>query len=170
MQSMQQLRKLTALACAFLAPAAFATDTAVDTPAYPASLAPACVAMTDCADTLHSAHEVTFISRLSFPSGSALLSRDAKNELLRMLIELESYAVIQHVEIIGHADPSGPENFNRWLSETRAQRVEDFFAQSGVDPRKVSLRGLGSSAPLVGAIDPAEHRRVEVQITLRPFL
>lgn len=136
-------------------------------PAFPATLA--CGDAT-CPDTLRAEHELTFISRLSFPVGSALLTRDAANELLRLLVELESFAVIKHIEIVGHADPSGPENFNRWLSEKRAQRVQDFFAQSGVDPRKVSLRGAGSSEPLVGAIDPSEHRRIEVHISLQPFL
>lgn len=137
-------------------------------PAYPAALS-ACDTQ-ECADTLHAAHDLTFISRLSFPVGSGMLTREAKNELLRMLVELESFAVIDHVEIIGHADPSGSSKHNRWLSEIRAKRVQDYFAQSGVDPRKVTLRGAGADEPLVGAIDPAEHRRVEVRITLHPFL
>ncbi|HEX7047190.1 MAG TPA: OmpA family protein [Gammaproteobacteria bacterium] len=136
-------------------------------PAFPAALD---CAASDCPDTLHAAHDITFISRLSFPLGSALLTREAKGELLRMLVELESFAVIEHVEIVGHADPSGPENYNRWLSEKRAKRVQDYFAQRGVDPRKVTFRGVGSSEPLVGAIDPSEHRRIEVHITLHPFL
>lgn len=136
-------------------------------PAYPAAIS---CAQTDCPDTLHSAHDLLFISRLSFPVGSGLLTREAKNELLRMLVELESFALIEHVEIIGHADPSGSDRVNQWLSEIRAKRVQDYFAQSGVDPRKVTLRGAGSRQPLPGAIDPAEHRRVEVRITLHPFL
>lgn len=124
----------------------------------------------DCPDTLHAAHGITYISRLAFPHGSALLTREAKGELLRMLVELESFAVIEHVEIVGHADPSGPEKYNRWLSEVRAKRVQDYFAQRGVDPRKVSVHGAGSGEPLPGAIDPSEHRRIEVRVTLRPFL
>lgn len=146
------------------------TDSAIPlVPAFPATLHDNC-ASAPCPDTLHAAHDITFISRLSFPLGSALLTREAKGELLRMLVELESFAVIEHVEIVGHADPSGPEKYNRWLSERRAERVQDYFAQSGVDPRKMSLRGAGSSEPLVGATDPAEQRRIEVHITLHPFL
>lgn len=145
-----------------------ADTAAVNVPAYPAALAIECPAG-DCPDTLHSSHNITFISRLAFPLGSAMLSRDAKSELERMLTELESFSVVEHVEIIGHADPSGPENYNLWVSEVRARRVQDYFAQSGVDPRKVTLRGAGSSEPLTGAIDPSEHRRVEVRIVVRPF-
>ena len=169
---MQQLRKLfgSLFLAGALAPLAFAADEPVKAavPAYPAALEP-CDSPA-CPDTLHAAHDLLFISRLSFPVGSGMLTKEARDELLRMLVELESFAVIEHIEIIGHSDPSGPENFNRWLSEVRARRVQDYFSQSGVDPRKVSLRGAGSSQPLVGAIDPSEHRRVEVRVTLHPFL
>lgn len=136
-------------------------------PAFPAAFD---CSTPDCPDTLHAAHDITFISRLSFPLGSALLTREAESELQRLLVELESFAVIEHVEIVGHADPSGPENYNRWLSETRARRVQDYFAQSGVDPRMMTIRGAGSGEPLAGAIDPSEQRRIEVHITLHPFL
>ena len=171
MDFMQKLRNAcTVLFLAALAPAAAAANApASGVPPYPAALQADCAAA-GCPDTLHSAHDITFISRISFPVGSGMLTREASNELLRMLVELESFAVIEHVEIIGHSDPSGPANFNRWLSEVRAKRVQDYFAQSGVDPRKVTLRGAGSDEPLPGAIDPAEHRRVEVRVTLHPFL
>lgn len=139
-----------------------------DLPPYPGSLNGEC-AGTDCPDTLHARHDLTFISRLAFPLGTARLTRDAQNELLRLLVELESFAVVEHIEIVGHADPSGPENFNRWMSEVRAKRVQDYFLQNGVDPRKVTLRGAGASEPLSGAIDPSEHRRIEVRVTVRPY-
>ena len=174
MRWLQPLQKLTAFACiaatwmTLASSAAFAAEPP-SVPAFPAALGAEC-STANCPDTLHADHEITFISRLTFPSGSAMLTRDAKNELLRMLVELESFAVIKHVEITGHADPSGSEKYNRWISEMRARRVRNYFAQGGVDPRKVSLQGAGSSEPLVGAIDPAEHRRVEVRITLQPFL
>jgi len=172
MPSTQQLRKFIGLLVVTvpLAPVAIAAEApASDVPPYPVALRGDCLAG-NCPDTLHAAHDLTFISRLSFPVGSGLLTREAKNELLRMLVELESFSLIEHVEIIGHADPSGSGKVNQWLSEVRAKRVQDYFAQSGVDPRKVTLRGAGASEPLTGAIDPAEHRRVEVRITLHPFL
>lgn len=142
------------------------TTSPAATPAWPAALSDC----DGCTDTRDATHELTFISRLAFPLGSAELTRDAEHELQRLLVELESFAVIRHVEIIGHADPSGPEKFNRWLSGKRAARVQDYFAQSGVDPRNMTTRGAGSGEPLPGAIDASEHRRTEVRITLQPFL
>lgn len=172
MSLMQQLIKLIRVLACVLALMPIATagaaTTAVGVPAFPAALT-SCTA-SECADTLHAEHELTFISRLSFPTGTALLTKDAKNELLRVLVELESFARIKHVEVVGHADPSGSARHNRWLSEIRAKRVRDYLAQNGVDTRKVTLRGAGANEPLVGAIDSAEHRRIEMRITLQPFL
>lgn len=162
------------LFAAFLLPPAAAYTHAAEmpannVPAYPASLHSNCTGA-GCTDTLRENHDVTFNSRLAFPVGSALLTSEARAELLRLLVELESFGIVQHVEIIGHADPSGPDDFNRWISERRASRVQDYFAQSGVDPRKMSIRGAGSSEPLAGAIESGEHRRLEVRVRVRPFL
>ena len=137
-------------------------------PAWPQALQLECVA--DCGSTLTSTHEFTFVSRAPFPAGSALLTGEAKAELLRMLVELENHAIVSHLEIVGHADPSGPENYNVWLTGKRAERVAWFFRQSGVDPRMISVTGKGSAEPLPGAIDPSEHRRIEIRVTVRPFL
>ena len=168
MLTSRQWRNLgAALFLAGLPPIGLAGEPAApDLLPYPGSLQGECA---DCPDTLHASHELTFISRLAFPLGTARLTRDAQNELLRMLIELESFAVVEHIEIVGHTDPSGPENYNRWMSEVRAKRVQDYFLQNGVDPRKVNLRGAGASEPLTGAIDPSEHRRIEVRVTVRPY-
>lgn len=124
----------------------------------------------DCESTLTQEHDIFFVSRIAFPSGTALLGPDAKAELLHLLVELENYAVVSRVEIIGHADPSGPENYNEWLSHRRAERVADHFRQSGIDPRIITTTGHGSAEPLPGAIDPAEHRRIEIRVTVRPSL
>ncbi|MDX1442995.1 MAG: OmpA family protein [Gammaproteobacteria bacterium] len=162
------LTALALLAASLLPAPLHAADNTNTLPAWPKALDIEC--LENCDSTLTTAHDITFITRLGFPLGSALLTSDAKTELLRMLTELETFARVTRIEVIGHADPSGPENFNVWLSKRRGERVADFFRQSGVDPRMLSFDGLGSADPLPGAIDPSEHRRTEVHITVRPFL
>lgn len=153
--------------CALTTVPAIAADTATPlVPAFPAPLE----CLGDCRDVLHHSQSVTFVTRLVFPVGSALLSAEARQELLRLLVELESFSVVERFTINGHADPSGPEDFNVWLTTKRAESVKDYFAQSGVDPRTVEVKGHGSAEPFTGAIDPSEHRRIEVRITVRPFL
>src|SRR5690606_22263064 len=109
----------------------------------------------NCPDVLHQPQSMTFVTTVPFPLGSALLTNEAKYELLQLLIELETFSVVEGFEVIGHTDASGPEDFNVWLSNKRAERVKEFFAQSGVDPRTVDYDGIGSSQPIAGAIDPA---------------
>lgn len=122
-----------------------------------------------CASTLHARHDLTFVSRFAFPAGNALLTQEGKSELLQLLRELESYAIVSHVYIIGHSDPDGPARYNQWLSKLRADRIAWHLRQLGVDPRKVTTEGRGSSEPLPGALDLAEHRRVEIRVTVQPF-
>lgn len=134
--------------------------------AYPSD--PDCTG-SNCADVLHQSQDMVYVTRVPFPLGSALLSAEGKQELLQFLIELESYGVVESFSITGHADPGGPEQYNQWISEVRAERVAFFLRQSGVDPRTISTTGVGSRQPFVGAIDPAEHRRAEIEVTVRPF-
>ncbi|MDX1454071.1 MAG: OmpA family protein [Gammaproteobacteria bacterium] len=148
---------------------ASAEGAATGIPAFPASFE--CSAGSDdCPSVLKEPQSMVFVTRIPFQTGSALLTEQAKNELLRFLVELESFSIVQGFSIVGHSDPSGPEDFNRWLSEKRAAQVSWHFRQSGVDPRTIDISGAGSLQPYVGAIDPAEHRRVEVRVTVRPFL
>lgn len=168
--SRTSLRKSCLLVASLLlsSPTALGNDDAAQLPAWPQALQESCVS--GCESTLTTEHELTFVSRVPFPAGTALLTGDAKAELLRMLVELESFAVVSRIEIVGHADPSGPENFNVWLTGKRAGRIAWFFRQSGVDPRMISITGMGSAQPLPGAISPSEHRRTEIHVTVRPFL
>lgn len=114
-----------------------------------------------------SRREVRFVSTVPFALNSATLGEAARAELLRFLTELEQYARVEAVAITGHADESGPEGFNQWLSGKRAWKVREFFASSGVDPRIMTTRGVGSSEPLPGASDISQNRRVEIVVTVR---
>ncbi|HMR07956.1 MAG TPA: OmpA family protein, partial [Polyangiaceae bacterium] len=73
-----------------------------------------------------------------------------------------------HVEVQGHTDERGPEWFNQKLSQDRAQSVADFLETKGVDKKRLSGKGFGSSQP---AVDKANerawflNRRVEFQIS-----
>ena len=172
---MSQVAQWTVLLAVLLgspANAAEKTEPVNDSPAvasvaaYPAD--PDCTSP-DCADVLHHPQSMVYVTRVPFPLGSALLSSEGEQELLQFLIELESYGVVESFSITGHADPGGPEQYNQWISEVRAERVAWFLRQSGVDPRTITTTGAGSRQPVVGAIDPAEHRRAEIEVTVRPF-
>lgn len=69
----------------------------------------------------------------------------------------------QRVEVVGHTDSTGPENYNQMLSERRAQAAADYLTGLGVG--NMTVKGMGESAPVADngtRAGRAANRRVEV--------
>jgi OmpA-OmpF porin, OOP family len=59
-------------------------------------------------------------------------------------------ANVDKVVLVGHADRIGSEDYNKELSEKRAQAVADYLAQKGVDRSRVQVEGRGEAQPVTG--------------------
>ena len=72
------------------------------------------------------------------------------------------------VEISGHTDSYGHWQYNRTLSQKRAEAVKDFLTKKGIDARRVKAMGYGESKPLATNDDEDEgrelNRRVEFKV------
>jgi OOP family OmpA-OmpF porin len=75
----------------------------------------------------------------------------AGEEKLEQLARDAQGANVEKVNLIGHADRIGSEEYNKELSEKRAQAVADFLAQRGVDSSRLQVEGRGESQPLTGS-------------------
>ncbi len=65
--------------------------------------------------------------------------------------------------IAGHTDASGAAEYNRRLSEQRAQRVMQFLVEHGVDQKRLTAVGYGEDMLLVTENpEHADNRRVEI--------
>lgn len=66
--------------------------------------------------------------------------------------------------ISGHTDASGSRDFNRRLSQRRAESVKGHLVRMGIDPQRLEAVGRGPDEPLpgMGDLDPANRR---VQLT-----
>ncbi|MBN9087586.1 MAG: OmpA family protein [Reyranella sp.] len=67
----------------------------------------------------------------------------------------------------GHADRSGPENYNMALSLRRANAVKDSLVRNGVPAGAIQVIGKGETQPLVPTADGVrepQNRRVEIVI------
>jgi len=67
----------------------------------------------------------------------------------------------------GHADRSGPDNYNMALSLRRANAVKDSLVRNGVPAGAIQVIGKGESQPLVPTADGVrepQNRRVEIVI------
>jgi outer membrane protein OmpA-like peptidoglycan-associated protein len=72
------------------------------------------------------------------------------------------------VSVNGHTDDVGSDDYNRKLSERRAQAVRDYLLKAGLPAEILSVTGHGKSLPLVRATTDqarAKNRRVELGIT-----
>ena len=59
-------------------------------------------------------------------------------------------ANVEKVVLTGHADRIGSEEYNKELSEKRAQAVAGYLAQRGVDSSRLEVEGKGESQPITG--------------------
>lgn len=111
-------------------------------------------------------------SDVLFAFDSAELTAPARETLARIaavLTEGEGGASQGAVQVVGHTDSKGPEDYNQRLSEDRAASVVAFLTESGVPSDRLRAAGRGESEPVApnqidGADDPegrAQNRRVE---------
>ena len=69
--------------------------------------------------------------------------------------------------IEGHTDSLGSDSYNLELSRRRAQAVENFLLQNGVEPTRLTTRGYGEAYPVASNTTEAgrqENRRVEIVV------
>ena len=106
------------------------------------------------------------MSDVLFDTGSYTLKPGAREKLAKI-----SGIVLAHpglnLQIEGHTDSVGSDEFNQQLSERRADSVRDFLAEQGVRGSAISARGFGKTQPVAGN-DTAEgrqrNRRVELVV------
>ena len=106
------------------------------------------------------------MSDVLFDTGSHTLKPGAREKLAKI-----SGIVLAHpglsLQIEGHTDSVGGDEYNQQLSERRASSVRDFLVQQGVAAASASARGFGKAQP-VAANETAEgrqrNRRVELVV------
>lgn len=104
-----------------------------------------------------------------FGLNSADLTPASEQALASLVSELEAYQEISAIEVVGHTDATGEEDYNLQLSERRAASVEAFL-QAAYPDATVTSRGLGESSPIATNSTRegrALNRRVEVQVTAK---
>ena len=94
------------------------------------------------------------------------LNQEARTMLDEVVGWLKEYPNL-NVEIGGHTDNMGSDDYNQKLSENRAKAVYDYFVQHGVAAERLSYKGYGESRP-IATNETSEgrqaNRRVELQI------
>lgn len=101
-----------------------------------------------------------------FEFDSAELRRDSRELLERVATALQGANLAgATIRVEGHTDAVGPADYNRELSERRAQTVARFLEAQGVSPGRLRTAGRGEEEPVASNDDEAgraRNRRVEL--------
>ena len=107
------------------------------------------------------------MSDVLFDSGRYTLKPGAREKLAKISGIVLAYPGL-NLQIEGHTDNVGGEDFNQQLSERRAASVRDFLVQQGVSAASITARGLGKTQPVASnesAEGRQQNRRVELVVT-----
>ncbi|HXR34068.1 MAG TPA: OmpA family protein [Verrucomicrobiae bacterium] len=106
------------------------------------------------------------MSDVLFDTGSYTLKPGAREKLAKISGILLAHPGLT-LQIEGHTDSVGGDEFNQQLSERRADSVRDFLAEQGVPVSSISARGFGKTQPVASNDTPEgrqRNRRVELVV------
>ena len=106
---------------------------------------------------------------LFFDWNSAELN-DGARTIIRTAVDNARRAGIARFELVGHADTSGPKDYNQRLSLQRANAVANALVQMGYGEDSFRMTGRGEQDPLVQTADGVrepQNRRVRITIMNR---
>jgi OOP family OmpA-OmpF porin len=112
--------------------------------------------------------KVTLSATALFDFDKAELKPDGKAAIRELVddIKLKGGQVVD-IDVVGHTDSVGPEEYNMQLSIRRATAVKDYMVSEGVDPGIIDVIGKGESDPVATNSTKegrALNRRVDVNI------
>jgi outer membrane protein OmpA-like peptidoglycan-associated protein len=107
------------------------------------------------------------MSDVLFDTGKYTLKPGAREKLAKI-----GGIVLAHpglkLQIEGHTDSIGSDEYNQRLSEDRANSVRDYLVSQGVSPDAVTARGFGKTQPVTDnstAAGRQQNRRVELVVS-----
>jgi outer membrane protein OmpA-like peptidoglycan-associated protein len=110
---------------------------------------------------------VDFEEKILFGYDRADLSASSEASLEKLVTILKEYPDT-NIEVQGHTDSKGSDNYNQRLSERRANSVSSYLRNKGVSPSRLTTKGYGENAPIASNDSDdgrSQNRRVTFLIT-----
>jgi outer membrane protein OmpA-like peptidoglycan-associated protein len=107
------------------------------------------------------------MSDVLFKTGSFELLPGARERLAKVSGIVLAHPGL-HLEVEGHTDSVGSDEYNQQLSERRADAVRSYLIQQGIPESAIVAHGLGKSSPVASNDTPEgrqQNRRVEMVIS-----
>lgn len=105
-------------------------------------------------------------SDVTFDVNSSTVNANFRNTLGKVSTTLTQYEKT-YVDVLGHTDSSGTDEYNQALSERRANAVAAILTSQGVHSARVATKGYGESTPVASNTTlegRAVNRRVEIRL------
>lgn len=112
------------------------------------------------------------LRNIFFDENKSELQKESMVELTS-LFELLSGKADVKVEISGHTDSKGSDDYNLSLSQRRCQSVVDYLVQKGIAKERLVAKGYGETMPMAPNVNPdgsdntagrAKNRRIEMKV------
>jgi outer membrane protein OmpA-like peptidoglycan-associated protein len=105
---------------------------------------------------------------ITFETGSSSISADFYSILNDVSDVLNRYPAT-YVDVVGHADATGPDDFNQTLSEQRASAVGGYLIAQDVMRDRFYIAGMGERSPIANNdTDYGRRQNRRVEILIRP--
>jgi outer membrane protein OmpA-like peptidoglycan-associated protein len=107
------------------------------------------------------------MSDVLFDTGKYSLRPGAREKLARVAGIISGHVGLR-LEVEGHTDSVGGDEYNQQLSEHRATAVRDYLTQAGIPMNSVSAKGFGKTQPVASNETTAgrqQNRRVELVVS-----
>ncbi len=110
--------------------------------------------------------QVLTLTGVTFDFDKATLTPDSRKILEDVALKVKHFVDVP-MELEGHTDSKGSDDYNLKLSDLRAKSVRDFLIEQGVPGAKLTARGFGEKVPVADnntEAGRALNRRVELRI------
>ncbi|HEY5019555.1 MAG TPA: OmpA family protein [Steroidobacteraceae bacterium] len=114
--------------------------------------------------------QTVVVRAVDFEFNSVRLTAPAQQTLDQVAIALAAQPELQ-VEVQGHTDSIGADDYNLKLSQRRADAVKSYLISQGANGSTLTAHGYGKTQPLVSNSTKegrAQNRRVAFQVTNAP--
>ncbi len=104
---------------------------------------------------------------VEFERGTATIKPASFDMLAQVTTIVRTYQEIKVLQVEGHTDDSGSANFNKRLSQKRAESVRKHLIEAGIAARRILAMGYGEERPISpndSSENRAKNRRVEFRI------
>jgi outer membrane protein OmpA-like peptidoglycan-associated protein len=107
------------------------------------------------------------MSDVLFKTGSFELLPGARERLAKVSGIVLAYPSL-HLQVEGHTDSVGSDEYNQQLSEKRAGAVRDYIVQQGISAASIEAKGFGKTDPIASnetSEGRQQNRRVELVLS-----